>query len=305
MPRARSPAASKTDCAPTGRATLRPTNQARRQVGIALMDREYQAPIPSPGPSRFGQASIDRHVLFGHSSLTVPTLQSPLSARRRTTARDPGRRQRLLEVARRHFTERGFVGTRLEAVAADAGCAKGTIYLEFADKSDLLREVLDQAFAGIMARFTRDVVRLDSPLDRLRETLRFAYRQHMAEPLFGRLLTDDPELRVLRSGREDEWHAAAVERAALIEGWVDEGIAIGEIRPDVDRAAVASVLGLLRFAPQHLALVAAASSLSGDRILDAVVDIFAAGLSARPDGRGASNAVRQARTADPVRDGTT
>jgi len=274
------------------------------------MGREYQAArdaarIPSPHPDH---DHLDRYDRLGHprTFVTPPELIPPVG--RRTTARDPGRRERLIEVARRHFTERGFSGTRLESVAAEAGCAKGAIYLEFTDKSALLREVLDQAFAGIMTRFARDVVRLDSPLARLRETLRFAYRQHMAEPLLGRLLTDDPELRLLRSGREEEWRTAAAERAALIATWVDEGIVLGEIRPDVDRAAIASVLGLLRFAPQHLSLVTAASSLSADRILDAVVDIFAAGLATRPDtttNQGAGTAAREPRPANATLHQTT
>lgn len=200
----------------------------------------------------------------------------------RPVSRDPGRRQRLLDVARRHFTDRGFLGTRLDDVAAEAGCAKGAIYLEFDDKETLLREVLDQTFAVVMERFQRDVMGLSSPLARLRETLRFAYRQHLAEPLFGRLLRDDPELRFLRVGTHEEWKAEAAQRKAMIVAWVDEGIQTGEIRPDVDRDAIPAVLGALRFVPQHLGLLTADGSLSPERVLSAVVDLFAAGLAAGP-----------------------
>lgn len=198
----------------------------------------------------------------------------------RQVARDPGRRQRILDVAKHHFTDRGFVGTRLDDIAAEAGCAKGAIYLEFDDKETLLREVLDRTFADVMGRFTRDVVGLPSPLARLRETLRFAYRQHAAEPLFGRLLRDDPELRFLRGGRDDEWKAGAADRVAMLRRWVDEGIRAGEIRPDVDRDVIPALIGVLRMVPQHLSLVTQAGSVSGDRVLDAVVDIFGAGLAA-------------------------
>lgn len=184
-----------------------------------------------------------------------------------------------MDVAKRHFTERGFQGTRLEDIATEAGCAKGAIYLEFDDKETLLREVLEQTFTGLMDRFTRDVVALPSPLGRLRETLRFAYRQHLAEPLFGRLLRDDPELRVLRTSVGEDWKAGAAERNAMLMQWVDEGIRSGEIRPDVDREIVPAMLGALRLVPQHLALVTAHGSVSGDRVLDAIVDLFEAGLA--------------------------
>jgi AcrR family transcriptional regulator len=209
----------------------------------------------------------------------------PAARPTRPVGRDPGRRQRILDVARRHFTDRGFLGTRLDDIATEAGCAKGAIYLEFDDKETLLREVLDQTFAVVMEHFARDVMGLPSPLARLRETLRFAYRQHLAEPLFGRLLRDDPELRFLRTGSDDEWKAQAAQRRAMIVSWVDEGIRIGEIRPDIDRDAVPAVLGALRFVPQHLGLLTADGTLSANRLLDAVVDVFAAGLAAAPSGR--------------------
>lgn len=200
----------------------------------------------------------------------------------RPAPRDPGRRQRILDVARRHFAERGFAGTRLDDVAAEAGCAKGTIYLEFDDKQTLLREVVDGTFARILEEFNATVVPLESPLARLRESLRFAFRQHRAEPLFGRLLRDDPELRLLRGVGDDTWKAAAAQRTAVLLAWVDEGIRLGEIRPDVDRNAVPGLIGVLRFAPQHLNLVAAANDIPAERVLDAVVDIFTRGLEARP-----------------------
>ncbi|WP_437635773.1 TetR family transcriptional regulator [Sorangium sp. So ce854] len=207
---------------------------------------------------------------------------SSMPVRRPDRPRDPARRARILEAARRQFAERGFKGTNLDAVAAEAGCAKGALYLEFADKESLLREVVEQAFAAIRARFAAEVLGLESPLDRLVATLRFAYRQQAAEPLFGKLLREDPDLRALRLLDDAATAAAAKAQVAQINGWVDEGIARGEIRPDVDRDAIPFVLGVLRFAPQHLGLVTSLGGFAGERTLDAIADIFRAGLAARP-----------------------
>lgn len=198
--------------------------------------------------------------------------------------RDPTRRRRILDVARRHFTERGFRGTTLDAVADEAGCAKGALYLEFADKESLLREVARETFAAIGARYVAEVLGIDSPLSRLRETLRFAYRQFAAEPLFARLLREDPELKALGLGGPDDAAAARAQYEQLL-GWVDEGIARGEIRPDVDRAAVPMVIAALRFAPQHVHVGAAFGLPAGERVLDAIADLFAAGLAATPTAR--------------------
>lgn len=196
--------------------------------------------------------------------------------------RDPSRRRRILDVARRQFTERGFRGTRLDDVAEEAGCAKGALYLEFADKESLLREVADEAFTAIRARFVAEVVSIDSPLGRLRETLRFAFRQFAAEPLFSRLLREDPELKALGIGTRSEDAGAARAQFEQIVGWVEEGVARGEIRPDVDRDVIPMVLGVLRFAPQHVQLAGMPGLPAAERVLEAIADIFAAGLAARP-----------------------
>lgn len=196
--------------------------------------------------------------------------------------RDPSRRQRILDVAKRHFTAYGFGGTTLDAVASEAGCAKGALYLEFADKEALLRAVVEETFSTIRDRYVTEVMARESPLERLVETLRFAFRQTAAEPLFGKLLRDDPELRALRLAGDPNGAMAAKAQIAQLRSWVDEGIARGEIRPDVDRDAVPFVLGLLRFAPLHLGLVTQLNLFSGERALEAIVDVFRAGLAAPP-----------------------
>lgn len=197
-------------------------------------------------------------------------------------SRDPSRRRRILDAARRQFTQYGLKGTRLDAVAAEAGCAKGALYLEFADKVALLREVTDEVFSEIRLKFERDVLPLESPLDRLVATLRFAYDSLRNEPLFGRLLRDDPDLRVLRPVDDDVKAMATKAQIDELLGWLDEGIERGEIRPDVDREAIPFVVGVLRFTPQHLAL-GTLGMFPGDRVLEAILDLFRAGLAATPE----------------------
>ena len=201
--------------------------------------------------------------------------------RRASGPRDPARRRRVLDAAKQHFTRYGFKGTRLEAVAEEAGCAKGALYLEFPDKEALLREVVDEVFRAVRGRFEAEVVGLASPLARLVATLRFAYTNMEAEPIFARLLRDDPELQVLRPPAAADAQRTAM-RAQVDElvGWVDEGIACGEIRADLDRDALPFVLGLLRHAPMQLHQTG--GMIAGERVLAAILDIFAAGLAARP-----------------------
>ena len=192
------------------------------------------------------------------------------------------RRRRILDAAKRSFTAYGLKGASLDAIASEAGCAKGALYLEFADKEELLREVVAETFALIKARFEEEVATVESPLDRLVGTLRFAYRQFAAEPLFVKLMRDDPDLRVLvPRGSEAATKRSGEAQAAQLKGWVDEGIRLGEIRPDVDRDAIPMVIGVLRFAPEHLALATSLGVGSAERTLEAVLDVFRMGLAAR------------------------
>lgn len=68
------------------------------------------------------------------------------SERRREAA---GRtRQRILEAARRRFVDRGYAGTTIAAVAADAGTAAETVYATFGSKVALLEALVRGAARG-------------------------------------------------------------------------------------------------------------------------------------------------------------
>jgi TetR/AcrR family transcriptional regulator len=63
----------------------------------------------------------------------------PASMRQR---RKEARPQELLDAALDLFVERGFAATRSEDVAARAGVSKGTLYLYYPSKEELLKEVI-------------------------------------------------------------------------------------------------------------------------------------------------------------------
>lgn len=199
----------------------------------------------------------------------------------RPTSRDPGRRRRILDIAKAHFTRGGFRGTRLEAIAAEAGCAKGALYLEFESKEALLREVVLEVLAAAGGRYEKEVLGVRSPIERLRATLRFTFREMDQEPLFERLSHEDPELEALQpiAAHADQERQADAQ-IGMLRGWIDEGIAAGELRPDLDRDALPFVLGALRTLHMH-ARTATHGRISRERLLDAVIDIFIAGIAAR------------------------
>lgn len=62
----------------------------------------------------------------------------------------PGRREQLLDVALGLFAERGFHGTSIPEIAAEAGVAQSSIYRHFASKEELVNEVYRTA-KGMLA----------------------------------------------------------------------------------------------------------------------------------------------------------
>src|ERR1700712_1900057 len=87
---------------------------------------------PSP-PSRY---ITDQSVSMKTSQ---PSLSHTTGVRHR---RKDARPQELLDAALDLFVERGFAAARSEDVAARAGVSKGTLYLYYPSKEDLLKEVI-------------------------------------------------------------------------------------------------------------------------------------------------------------------
>jgi TetR/AcrR family transcriptional repressor of mexJK operon len=72
---------------------------------------------------------------------------------RRGRPRDPERDRRILDAARRHFYAHGLARSSVDAIAADAGVSKMTIYSHFASKEGLFEAVVrdrtDRVVAGL------------------------------------------------------------------------------------------------------------------------------------------------------------
>jgi AcrR family transcriptional regulator len=79
----------------------------------------------------------------------------PAGAPRSTSVRTDksgARREAILAAALDAFCAKGFAATRVEDVAASAGVAKGTIYLNFKDKQALFEELIRSTLGAHLAR---------------------------------------------------------------------------------------------------------------------------------------------------------
>jgi len=159
-----------------------------------------------------------------HSRDINPTEAAP---RKRSTA--AARREVLVEVARRHFAERGYYGTPTLAIANEAGISQAYLFRLFPTKQDLFAATVTACIAKTREAFERgaaDPLPDEEPL----QAMGRAYHQ---------LLADDPTVLL---GQLHANAAAAREpkiRAAMRAGWADlyetvtrlSGAGPEEIRP--------------------------------------------------------------------------
>ncbi|WP_184583006.1 TetR/AcrR family transcriptional regulator [Lipingzhangella halophila] len=141
-------------------------------------------------------------------------------------------------MAVRVFNERGYDGTSMEDLARALGVTKSAIYHHYSGKSELLRLSLDRALDGLFA-VTREPEATSGPVaDRLEHVLRRAV---------GVLVERLPHVTLLLRVRGNtDVEQRALERRREFDHFVSdlvrEGMAAGDIRPDIDPAVASRLL---------------------------------------------------------------
>ncbi len=159
-------------------------------------------------------------------------------------ARQLGRletRRRLIEAGTRVFARRGFARTRATDISGEAGVAVGTLYLHFADKDALLREVLFRGAGELHAALRRIT---DARFPGVEESV----RAH-SEALVG-YAAEHPALFQILFSTEVAATTAGAELLGFLtahqEERLREGMAEGYFRGDLDPAVAAqAVIGML------------------------------------------------------------
>lgn len=80
-----------------------------------------------------------------------PVPGEPATPSRRGRPRDPEREQRILEAAGAHFYAHGFERASVDAIAADAGVSKMTVYSRFGSKEGLFEAVIHARTDSVVA----------------------------------------------------------------------------------------------------------------------------------------------------------
>lgn len=151
-------------------------------------------------------------------------------------------RRTILKRAAPVFNQQGYAGTSLADLMKKTGLEKGGIYRHFPSKEALAVAAFDFAWAGARQNRMQALESFSSPLAKLRGLVDdFADRPSITPggcPLLNTAIDSDDGNPVLRA------HARAAMREWLdyLEQTLRDGMKCGEIRKDIEPAAIASVL---------------------------------------------------------------
>jgi AcrR family transcriptional regulator len=163
-------------------------------------------------------------------------------ARTKRAADAEARRERIVEVAMRHFAEHGYRGGRVEDIANEVGVAKGTVFLDFQSKEGLFLATYQRAVSLLPAW-------LDAPQDVLEQGF-WATLDWWLERTEELGAQDWVSNRVAMIGRYDTGLGLRrpIDRFMRSEDpygtleFVEFGVRSGEVRSDVDVEMLASML---------------------------------------------------------------
>ena len=200
--------------------------------------------------------------------------------------RKEARPQELLDAALTLFVEKGFAATRIEEVAVRAGVSKGTLYLYYPSKEELLKAVIGHYLS---ARIAEGAAQADTFTGRATDLLR-----GMLVDWWGQLY-DSPAAGVFKLVITEvrnfpdiaEYYAREVigPAHALVSGILRRGMAAGEFRTvDVDSAVHSLILPLVMICLHRHSLGACPVDwhLDGKAFIAQHVQLVLTGLSAQP-----------------------
>ncbi|MCO4770776.1 MAG: TetR/AcrR family transcriptional regulator [Deltaproteobacteria bacterium] len=115
----------------------------------------------------------------------------------RLTDKKERKARRIMEAATALFLKHGYRKTSIDEVARDAGVGKGTVYLYFDTKADLLIHCILAEKAGPGMRMLREMQSITSPIEMVRGLFRAAIDTMYELPLTARIASGDHELQIV------------------------------------------------------------------------------------------------------------
>lgn len=184
----------------------------------------------------------------------------------------------IVTAATDEFRAAGFEGASMSAIAGRAGVVEGSIYRFFNNKAHLLTHCIEVWYQAMLENYTAQL----GCISGLRARLRFMIWRHL------KTLSDEPEMcrlmfNQVRSGADYRLtevyrlNSLYTERTLNI---VREGIAVGELRDDLDLKLVRDAI---YGAVEHRvwSFLYGDGDLDPEKVADALVDLILGGIDTK------------------------
>jgi AcrR family transcriptional regulator len=140
------------------------------------------------------------------------------------------KRRLILAAAVRVFARSGYHASRVSDIAEEAGVAHGLLYHYFPSKEEVLATVFRENWAELLARFHAVAESDEGADEKLRGIAKILLRTWRNDPALVTVMVRE----VARSQHLQGQIAEIADAFRVIQGIVEEGIAAGAFRADVD-----------------------------------------------------------------------
>ncbi|WP_170159942.1 ScbR family autoregulator-binding transcription factor [Frondihabitans australicus] len=167
-------------------------------------------------------------------SRSTPPSGPTASGRRPSQERAQATRAAVLLAAASVFAERGYARTTLDVVALEAGVTKGALYFHFASKHDLANAVIAEQ-TRVMREGADEILAGDASAIETLILLVAAYTERMVREVVVaagvKLITEEIVAALDIVEPYEEWDS-------IYTGLLERAIVEGDLRPDIDCAAL-------------------------------------------------------------------
>jgi len=194
------------------------------------------------------------------------------------------RKNEILKAAERIMKANGLHGLNIDQVAEETSLAKGTIYLYFKSKEEILGNLTVKSRTLLLKEFKK-VDALDiSAIDKFAEIIRINYRFYLKNPLYYDLVSLYEANHTFDESEEMYGSSNAitlfVSRIAL------DAQKEGQLNPALDPLHVTMILwgttvGILQMLKVRGVLIKSKLSITESQILDSFIETFCRGIQKR------------------------
>jgi AcrR family transcriptional regulator len=155
------------------------------------------------------------------------------------------RRDQLVDTARRLFGERGTTDVSMDEIAAEAGVARSTVYVYFANRDELLRACVQSMYDRLQDTIALVADDAAPPVARLRRLILGALERVDESPAFFRLAMAT-QSTTTAAGSEAVGGALmmiGLDMIRVLEELVVAGMAAGDFRADLEPGRAVVLMG--------------------------------------------------------------